>query len=68
MSSRQIPAKFKVRVSMPISKNGKEDFNALRREELDGTEINVDVNETNLTVDSIDIYYDKKNNKVKVLK
>ena len=68
MSSRQIPAKFKVRLSMPISKNGKEDFNALRREELDGTEINVDVNETNLTVDSIDIYYDKKNNKVKVLK
>ena len=68
MSSRQIPAKFKVRVSMPISKNGKVDFNALRREELDGTEINVDVNETNLTVDNIEIYYDRKNGKVKVLK
>ncbi len=68
MSSRQIPAKFKVRVSMPISKNGKVDFNALRKEELDGSEINVDVNETNLTVDNIEIYYDRKNGKVKVLK
>lgn len=68
MSSRQIPAKFKIRASIPISKNGKEDFNALRNEELDSTEINVDVSETNLVVDNIEIYYDKKNVKVKKLK
>lgn len=60
MSSRQIPSKFKVRKSMPISKNGKVDFNALKKEGLDGTEINVDVNETNLLVDNIDIYKNKK--------
>lgn len=68
MSSRQIPAKFKIRTDLPISKNGKVDFNALRREELTGDEVNVDVNETNLTVDTIDIYINKKNAKVKVRK
>ena len=65
MSSRQIPSKFKVRETMPITKNGKVDFNSLKNEGLDGNEINVDVSETNLTVDHIDIYKDKKNIKVK---
>lgn len=65
MSSRQIPSKFKIRKSMPITKNGKVDFNYLKNEELDGSEINVDVSETNLTVDNINIYKDKKNTKVK---
>lgn len=59
MSSRQIPAKFKIRESMPLTKNSKVDFNALKSEELNGTEINVDVSETNLTVDHIDIYRNK---------
>lgn len=68
MSSRQIPAKFKIRTKMPLSKNSKVDFNALRSEELSGDEINVDVSETNLTVDTIDIYVNKKNVKVKVRK
>lgn len=68
MSSRQIPAKFKIRESLPLTKNSKVDFNSLKNEELDGTEINVDVNETNLTVDHIDIYKDKKNIKVRVKK
>lgn len=66
MSSRQIPSKFKIRNSMPITKNGKVDFNSLKNEQLDGTEINVIVNETNLSVDSIDIYKGKKNIKVKI--
>ena len=65
MSSRQIPSKFKIRETMPITKNGKVDFNSLKNEGLDGNEINVDVSETNLTVDHIDIYKDKKNIKVK---
>ena len=68
MSSRQIPSKFKIRNNMPITKNGKVDFNSLKNEQLDGTEINVIVNETNLSVDSIDIYKGKKNIKVKIKK
>ncbi|MGN0973614.1 MAG: AMP-binding protein [Bacilli bacterium] len=63
MSSRQIPSKFKIREAMPLTKNSKVNFNALRAEELDGTEINVDVNETNLAVDSINIYMNKNDNK-----
>ena len=60
MSSRQIPAKFKIRASMPLSKNSKIDFNALAKEPIDGSEICVDVKETNLTVENISIYV--KNN------
>lgn len=56
MSSRQIPAKFKIRENMPLSKNSKIDFNALAKEPLDGSEICVDVKETNLTVENINIY------------
>lgn len=65
MSSRQIPSKFKIREIMPVSKNGKTDFNALKREELDGTEINVDISETNLTVDDIKIYKNKSKQLIK---
>ena len=56
MSVRQIPSKFKVRNSMPIAKSGKIDFQALKKESLDGTEINVNVEETNLSVGRITIY------------
>ena len=61
MSSRQIPAKFKIRKELPLTKNSKVDFNALRNESLTGEEINVDVSETNLSVSDIKIY---KNNKL----
>ena len=60
MSSRQIPAKFKIRESMPLSKNSKIDFNALAKEPLDGSEICVDVKETNLTVENINIYKEQE--------
>lgn len=56
MSSRQIPSKFRIRESMPLSKNGKINFNELINEGLKGTEINVDVEETNLSVGNIQIY------------
>ena len=65
MSTRQIPSKFKIRSSLPITKNSKVDFNYLKNEQLDGTEINVDVTETNMAVDNIQIY---KNKDVKVRK
>lgn len=56
MSSRQIPSKFKMRDSLPLSKNSKVSFNELINEEIDGTEINVDIEETNLSVGDIKIY------------
>ena len=59
MSSRQIPSKFKIRKELPLTKNSKVDFNALKNEELTGDEINVDVSETNLSVGNIDIYINK---------
>ena len=55
MSTRQIPSKFKFRASLPLTKNSKIDFNALVREEIDGTEISVNVSETNLSVSNIEI-------------
>lgn len=59
MSSRQIPSKFKIRKNLPLTKNSKVDFNALKNEELTGEEINVDVTETNLSVSNINIYKGK---------
>lgn len=56
MSSRQIPSKFRIRENMPLSKNSKVSFNDLINEGLTGDEINVDIEETNLTVGSINIY------------
>lgn len=56
MSSRQIPAKFRIRESLPLSKNSKVSFNELINEGLTGNEINVDVEETNLSVGNIKIY------------
>lgn len=56
MSSRQIPAKFRIRESLPLSKNSKVSFNELINEGLTGNEINVDVEETNLSVGDIKIY------------
>ena len=60
MSSRQIPSKFKFIKSFPVTKNNKIDFKALNCDGLDGIEISVDVEETNLSVGNIDIYSDSK--------
>jgi len=65
MNSRQIPSKFKIRKEMPLNKGNKIDDIALREESLQGDEINVIVNETNVAVDSIEIY---KGEKAKVRK
>lgn len=66
MSSRQIPSKFKIRESLPITKNGKTDINELRTEGIDGSEINVDIDETNLSVGEIKIYKNDEKSKVRV--
>lgn len=60
MSSRQIPSKFRIRNSLPLTKNSKVSFNALINEGIDGSEINVDVEETNLSVGTINIYKTQK--------
>lgn len=67
MSSRQIPRKVKYRDSLPMTKNSKTNFNALINEGLDGTEISVNVEETNISVGKIDIILPRQDKK-KVLK
>ena len=67
MNSRQIPSKFKIRKTLPLNKGNKVDFKALEAEGVTGDEINVVVNETNVKVDSIDIFKYKKG-KVRELK
>ena len=64
-NSRQIPSKFIFRDRLPLTKNNKVDYNYLTKEQLDGNEVNVDVEQTNLTVENIHIYYEKINNKTK---
>ena len=63
MSSRQIPTKIKYRESLPLTKNSKVNFNALKEEGLDGEEVSVIIQETNLAVGTIEIILPK--NKVK---
>ena len=60
MNSRQIPSKFKIRESLPLNKGNKVDFKALEAEGITGDEISVVVNDTNVAVESIDIFKDKK--------
>lgn len=60
MDTRQIPAKFKIRKSMPLSNMNKISFKALEEEGLSGDEINVEVHQTNIAIDGIDIYRNEK--------
>lgn len=67
MSSRQIPRKIKYRDELPITKNSKTNFNALINEGIDGSEVSVDVEETNISVGKINIILPRQE-KQKVLK
>lgn len=53
ISSRQIPSKWRIRQSMPLTANSKVNFNALQQEGLDGNEVTVEIEETNLSVGKI---------------
>ncbi len=55
VSSRQIPNKFVFKDKLPISVNGKVDFNAVANESLTGDEVTVLFAETNLSVGDIEI-------------
>ena len=68
MSSRQIPAKVKYREKLPLTANSKVNFNALINEGIDGTEVSVNVEETNLAVGTIDIVLPKEEEKTLKLK
>lgn len=68
MSSRQIPAKIKYREKLPLTANSKVNFNALINEGIDGTEVSVNVEETNLAVGTIDIVLPKEEEKTLKLK
>ena len=59
LDPRQIPAKFKIRETMPLNKMRKINFKALETEELSGDEINVVLNQTNVAIEGIDIFKNK---------
>ncbi|MBR4472823.1 MAG: acyl--CoA ligase [Oscillospiraceae bacterium] len=61
--SRQMPSKFKFYKELPQTKNNKVDFKLLSQIELDGNEINVDIDETNLSLGGISIYRNSKTKK-----
>lgn len=54
-SSRQIPAKFSFKENIPQTINGKDDYTKLAQEGLDGSEISVIIEETNLSVSNIEV-------------
>ena len=68
ISSRQIPSKFKIRESLPLTKNNKVDFKTLEKEKLDDISniVNVDVEENLQEVGNIKIYKDCKSLKLKL--
>lgn len=55
VSTRQIPSKFRFRDSMPLSNNGKVNYNAIINEGLNGEEISVILEETNISIGDIKI-------------
>jgi len=55
VSSRQIPSRIRIREAMPLTKNSKVDFNALKKEDLNGTEIKVEFEETNAGMGEIKV-------------
>ncbi len=61
LNSREIPAKFKFRKMVPVTKNGKGDYRALSAEALDGTEFTVIIKETSSRVNSIEIKMPEEN-------
>lgn len=65
VSTRQIPSKFRIRKDIPLTKNGKTDYNKLVNEGLCGDEVTVDLEETNISIGDIKIYKENKSKKLK---
>lgn len=64
VSTRQIPSIVRFRKEMPLTKNSKVDFVALRNEEIDNA-VCVDIDETNISVSGINYYEYPKQRTVK---
>lgn len=56
VSSRQIPAWFRFRKDLPLTANGKVNYNIIAKEPLSGDEIRIHIIETNIAVDSIEVF------------
>jgi len=55
VSARQIPAWFRFRKNLPLTVNSKINYHALAKEPLNGQEIAVHIEETNISVDKITV-------------
>ena len=64
MASREIPAKIIFIDELPYTKNGKIDYAYLRNLDFDGSEISIIIDETNISIDKIDIVSNKVISKV----
>ena len=53
VSARQIPIKFIFCDALPVTKNGKLNYRALKEKKMDGNEINVRIEETNISLGEI---------------
>lgn len=56
LSSLQIPVLFRFRSQLPLTSNSKVDYKALLNENLNGTEISVEIEETNISVGKITVH------------
>ena len=64
VSTRQIPSKFKFKESMPLTDNGKIDYNEIINEGINGDEITVELEETNISIGNINVIGPNIKNKV----
>ena len=56
VSLRQLPTRWRFRDSFPLTSNSKINYNQLAKEPFDGTEICVEIDETNIMVSGIKVY------------
>ena len=68
VSSRQIPYKIRFRNSLIYSSNSKNDYLALSKEGLNGDEFTIEIEETNISVDSLKVLPPKKGYQRKIQK
>jgi len=59
MTTRDIPTKWKFRTNIPLTLMSKKDYMALKNEELDGSELNVIIDEDNMKLQNITIESEK---------
>lgn len=65
VSTRLIPSKFKFRKNLPLTINGKFDYHSLETEGIDGNEVCVILEETNVSLGSLEVSMSKQKKLVK---